>query len=400
MSAPAKKVNLLFRDQTSYLQNLHRSGWPFVMNSLMTLHSDDGIWLDTYVDRSFHWNKTLIPYTGPWIGFVHHTFDTTFSSYNCINLLNNPDFLASLPTCRGLFVFTRQLKERWDTELSKIGFGHVPVRNLVHPTQFVDNNFTMTKFDSNSKKKMVQIGAWLRDNYAVYRLNCGKSPVGSVNKAALRGPQMDNYFKPMDFFRYFRRMEWKNPEIVPPVLSARRTLGEDVTSTTATRIISVNAELPVAVQEAIAESQTGMCRDVICRDSEFGLNKYVAGAVSLLQSYDSSVTVIPTLDDQEYDELLSTNIVFLYLIDAGAVNTVLECIVRNTPVVVNRIPPMVDLLGEGYPLFYDSLDQVPELVNAENIAAAFDHLANMDKTKFSIDTFMRDFVESDVYQAL
>lgn len=51
-----------------------------------------------------------------------------------------------------------------------------------------------------------------------------------------------------------------------------------------------------------------------------------------------SVEVIEHLSDSAYDELLSENVVFLNLIDASAVNTVIECVVRNTPLIINRLP--------------------------------------------------------------
>ena len=95
-------------DQISYLQGLHRSGWPYVLRQLVKLQSDDGIWCDTYVDRTFHWARpSLIPYTRPWIGFIHHTFNTEFSDYNNVKLLENENFITSLQECKGLFLFYR-----------------------------------------------------------------------------------------------------------------------------------------------------------------------------------------------------------------------------------------------------------------------------------------------------
>src|SRR6476659_6251217 len=105
MSDFPKKINLNFIDQVTYLEGMHRSGWPYVMLHLSKLQNDDGVFCDTYVDRTFLWNEgsMYIPYTKHWIGFIHHTFDTSFSRFNNVELLRNNDFLRSLPACKGLF---------------------------------------------------------------------------------------------------------------------------------------------------------------------------------------------------------------------------------------------------------------------------------------------------------
>ena len=79
-----------------------------------------------------------------------------------------------------------------------------------------------------------------------------------------------------------------------------------------------------------------------------------------------SVEVMEHLSDSAYDELLSENVVFLNLIDASAVNTVIECIVRNTPLIINRLPAIVEILGEDYPLLSNwssTGNNVPTILN-------------------------------------
>ena len=400
------KINLKFMDQIGYLEGFHRSGWPYVLKSLLTLHDDSGIWCDTYVDRTFHWYKpNFIPYSRPWIGFVHHTFDSTFSNYNNQTLLQNEDFKSSLTHCKGLFVFTKDLQTRWMTELHNLGF-NVPVVALYHPTQFVSQTFTLEKFNDNPKKYLVQIGAWLRDNYAIYKLNAGNGTImvqgdGNVRKAALKGYNMDHYFRPVNFFRAFRKPSWKRDNIIPPLLSSTET-NIAPTEGESLRIVSVNGELPSSVLVTPEEDfDDGICRDIVCRDSEYALNKYVIGAVKLLENYDGSVVVIPLLADTDYDGLIDKNIVFMQLIDAGAVNTVIECIVRNTPLVVNRIPPVEEYLGSDYPLYFDvKKDDISKVLTLDNITKSFDYLSSMDKTFLTRDRFLSDFTSSRVYQSL
>jgi hypothetical protein len=76
----------------------------------------------------------------------------------------------------------------------------------------------------------------------------------------------------------------------------------------------------------------------------------------------------------EYDNLLSENIVFIDLFDAAANNTVLECILRRTPIIVNRLPATEYYLGKGYPLFFDNINEVPTLLTIKNIIKAHKYL--------------------------
>jgi hypothetical protein len=91
------------------------------------------------------------------------------------------------------------------------------------------------------------------------------------------------------------------------------------------------------------------------------------------------VAILDYMPNHEYDKLLSENIVFVELISSVANNTVIECIARNTPVLVNRMPGPEFYLGIDYPLFYDHIDDVPALCSPSKIIDAYAYLRNMDK---------------------
>jgi len=93
---------------------------------------------------------------------------------------------------------------------------------------------------------------------------------------------------------------------------------------------------------------------------------------------------------EEYDQLLSNNIVIINLFDASANNTVLECIIRNTPIIVNRLPAVEEYLGKEYPLYFENLDQVSELLNIEMLRVGHVYLQNMDKEKFDANYFVNN----------
>ena len=104
----------------------------------------------------------------------------------------------------------------------------------------------------------------------------------------------------------------------------------------------------------------------------------------------NSVTFLEHKTNEDYDDMLSKNIVFLDLIDCSAVNTVLECINRNTPIVINKIPGTIDLLGKDYPLFYNTLYEVKDLLNYNKIKEAHFYLKKMDKTKYTYKSFIKN----------
>jgi hypothetical protein len=68
---------------------------------------------------------------------------------------------------------------------------------------------------------------------------------------------------------------------------------------------------------------------------------------------------------------------------------VLECIVRKTPIVVNKLPGVVDYLGENYPLYFSELEDVPALLTEEKLLEAHEYLKTMDCADVEIDYFIK-----------
>jgi hypothetical protein len=63
------------------------------------------------------------------------------------------------------------------------------------------------------------------------------------------------------------------------------------------------------------------------------------------------------VDVEHYDELLSENAVFAKFVDANssATDIVNDCAIRATPIILNRLPELEEILGHKYPGFYDSM---------------------------------------------
>jgi len=112
----------------------------------------------------------------------------------------------------------------------------------------------------------------------------------------------------------------------------------------------------------------------------------------------ANVEMRKPMSNHHYDNLLSSAAVFLDLYDVAACNVILECIIRNTPILVNRLPAAVEYLGEDYPLYYENLEEAAaKLVNAKE---AHTYLTNMDKSKFSLEYFLEAMTKSRIYQEL
>jgi hypothetical protein len=105
---------------------------------------------------------------------------------------------------------------------------------------------------------------------------------------------------------------------------------------------------------------------------------------------------------QEYDRLLSENIVFLDLYDTSANNVVVECIVRNTPLIINRHPAVMEYLGEAYPLYFESLEEASELIeDSRAIEAGYSYLSQLGVKRFlSAEEFTARLAKSEIYQRL
>lgn len=351
--------------------DLHRSGWKFVYDNLLQFsNSDSPLLLDLYADKTFNWENSNVklPYTQPWIGICHHTFNQEFSNNNLYNLLENHYFLESAKHCKGLIVLSKHLQARLISELRN-RYINIHVYCLTHPTELNVPQFNFNKFINNSDKKIIHIGAWLRNIFFFYNLNLGSYEFGSksifpclknkenLQKVALKGEEMDNYFCSNEFLEILNCLNPSENNCAP---ICRGTGPDDV------------------------------------------FNKWYSQFSNFINKIKSSVCVLNKLTNDEYDLILTENIVIICLIDASAVNTLIECVARCTPIIINKHPAVVEILGENYPLYYnkDCLSGISDnyfLMNKEidellskkgSIKKAHEYLKKLDKTKLHINTFI------------
>jgi hypothetical protein len=115
----------------------------------------------------------------------------------------------------------------------------------------------------------------------------------------------------------------------------------------------------------------------------------------------SSVEFLAYQSPGDYDRLLAQNVVFLDLYDTVVNNTLIECVVRRTPVVCNRLPSLVELLGPDYPLFFSDLEEAA--AKADDLALieqAHQHLSRIPDDTFSQRNFRDSIARADIYRGL
>ena len=374
--------NISYIDQVDY-SNSHRSGWQYVYDNIKKFHNEDSdLLMDLYIDRTFNWNLEInkiigvIPYKKNWTGFIHHTFDTTFSDYNCNTLFNCPEFIESLRYCKGLFVLSNYLKQILIKELNNIGIYTIKVYSFVHPTETNIQDFNFNCFLNNTDKKLLQIGGWLRNIYSFYdleipqKIKLSTSPLKfffefkecfPIKKVCIKGKNSSNYYPSEDFLKKLSCcIQFKNQN-------------------SNTKFIS----------------HPNISNDLL-------RNNWYRHFYDDIYKKINSVEKIDYICNDDYDVILTNNIVYLNIVDASAINTLIECIVRNTPVIVNRHPAVVELLGNNYPMYitekHNDYKQINEQVNtlfADSyiIYKTWSYLKKLNKKDFYIETFCKNLVK-------
>jgi hypothetical protein len=366
------KLNINYIKQDCF-KGLHRAGWQYSIEPLYYFADNYGVFLDTYCDRTFGWcapllhNVGILPYTNYWIGFIHHTFDGTFSENNCENMFKSKLFLDSLPLCKGFFCLTEYLSKLIRKRLHDLGY-NIKVISLSHPTVFPEINFSMEKFIANKNKKLVNVGSWYRNPITIHRI----PEVADFKMCTLKGKKMEANFPTEDV----------NVSIKDDILQCNTNIWSKCF------IKYINEEV-----DDYSKRLNAKIRDLL-------KNKDSLDIKPLIQDFINKVEVIDTLSDDDYDKLFTNNIVFLDLVDASVANTIIECIVRDTPVVVNRIPPTVELLGEDYPLFYNKISEIPSLLTIENISEAHRHISDLNHNIYRLDYFVNSLLSSEIYKSL
>jgi hypothetical protein len=128
----------------------------------------------------------------------------------------------------------------------------------------------------------------------------------------------------------------------------------------------------------------------------------LAGQGGFTDAMYETVQQVRYVPNRDYDRLLAENVVIMQLYDSSANNTVVECIVRGTPLLINRLEAVVEYLGDGYPLYFASLEEAAaKLEDRDLLLAAHRYLQELPiRRRLSGEHFLERLVESPIYQGL
>jgi hypothetical protein len=114
------------------------------------------------------------------------------------------------------------------------------------------------------------------------------------------------------------------------------------------------------------------------------------------------VEVLNRISDAEYDQLLAASIVFLNVYEGVAITTVMECIARGTPILINKLPGLVEYLGENYPLYYNTLTEAAtKMRDLQLLQRTSAYLQNLEtRRNITYEVFLRRVVNSAIYRSL
>jgi hypothetical protein len=213
----------------------HRSGWGCALRALECLHNEHGVLLDGCIEANFarqYWQKGvraapildelrrcglfehlatseeqgLVPYARPWVGVVHNppSMPEWFHYHESPQrILGRDIWKRSLEHCGGLFTFS-EYAGTWLRRATGL-----PVSVLTYPTEIPERQFDFERFLANPRKKIVQVGWWLRRLAAIDRLPLARENAVGYEKVRL----VPRFFDDAD--EYLKGLIARDPERSP-----------------------------------------------------------------------------------------------------------------------------------------------------------------------------------------
>jgi hypothetical protein len=108
------------------------------------------------------------------------------------------------------------------------------------------------------------------------------------------------------------------------------------------------------------------------------------------------------VSNEEYDDLLSSSVVLCLLYASAANNLVLECLVRNTPIIINPLPSVIEYLGQDYPFYARDIIQARALLENTNaiIECSKYMKSHISRLHLSYKSFQESLAHSQLYSSL
>lgn len=153
--------------------NAHRGGWKALISHMLknnVIKRDCGIPLIDVLEKYFVWDNNSVM-TESWVGISHMTPNTPhyLQIADVDRLIENENFLKSLPMCKSLVVLSDYMKQYFTDKLKNIC--EVNIVSLKHPTNNDIKKFDVRKFYKNNNKKVILLGQQMRKISSIYLLN-------------------------------------------------------------------------------------------------------------------------------------------------------------------------------------------------------------------------------------
>jgi len=318
--------NLMFKNQKGLNPAI-----DYIYSKVYPFHHNRSVILDLYLDDTFGPNQevyellNIVPFVKNWCGFVY-SFD----------VFESKAFRDSLKYCKGLFVFSEELK-------SKIKDFFIP---FVKVTLF---HFPVTE------------------------------PIGYFN-GTVDGIITKNSLETVDTFSFYKN----NFKLKTGFwFKKERTLKK------------YNLSFKCRKRGEPPQTESGLSLiDMHRLTSTLSATNWNLGFIRYTNELISSVTEFDIC--YNLDILLRDHIVFCNFISGSVIWILNECIVRNTPILITKHPVVVELLGSDYPLYIEE-NATPLYIkeNATNIVVtmrqirkAHRYLKRIDKKKFEVVSFL------------
>lgn len=341
-----------------YLKNHHRSGWRYAMESLQALHHPDGVLFEGFLEAPFAWDH---PRPG---------------------IRPAPDLLAALRD--GGYESRITSEERGIVPYRKpwVGFLHNPPHM---PEWFHFQEAPQTLFQKPVWQESLKHcrGLFALSEYAGQWL---REATGKPVSVVLHPTEM-----PSKLFDFEAFLGNPSKRIVQIGWWLRRLGAID--------------HLPIPRQNKMEYSKLRLIPQFFEGAAEYLAElraREFEREGSPAAAYAENTEDCFHLSNEDYDVLLAENIVFVDLYDASANNTVIECLMRATPLLVNRLPAVEEYLGRAYPLYYEDLaDAASKALDVGRLRAAHEYLLEHEtRHKLDGDSFRHCVENSEVYLSL
>jgi hypothetical protein len=292
---PIPSFNLTFKNQ----RGLHPA-IDFLYSHVSSFHYEKSeTILDIYIDDTFGPNQEvyellkIVPYVNNWYGFV----------YDTNNLFDSKIFISSLVYCKGLFVFSEDLKKKLEHTLAQRNL-NIKVSLFYFPVEEPKLRFrgNVDSIISKNSLETANVFSFYKNSFKLKTKYWFKSSKEQILKKYILSPT-------------------KSP------------------STTDINLLSTTLS-----------------------PTNWNLELFT-------HIYKLTNSVLE-LEEYNLDELLSNNIVFCNIVSGSVVWILNECIVRNTPVIVNRHPVVIELLGPDYPLYFTDCSDSDIVITTKQIRKA------------------------------